>query len=198
MRKWAVAVAAIAVVLLLAGSCQAADLQAGWYARLECAELIGWEGPESWVIDWTPASGLGQVGPLLVEEDPYYPPHGRRLTLTEDAAVSPGILFEDTWVPDWTHPSYGELGLLWDTDYDASKMQLQVYLHRGDGEEELVWNQSRSGHAWGGEDILLSLRLQPGDSVAFRLLVIPEPTGLAALAAAFAILVLGRRRRSAQ
>lgn len=179
-------------LFLLAGTAHAVTLQQGWWVRYEYVSLYGHEGPESapitsWGTGWYPTSTLGLYGPIRVEEGAYPFTRGRTVTIVQTTNAEPGVFFEDYGSYTSAGPYYQDISLTWQTDYDASRLQLQVFRHKSGQADELVWQQTASGYTvppLGQYDIWHGAPLLDGEQVVVRLVVVPEPSGLLVLGGA--------------
>ena len=192
MRRTAV-ILAVVILLALSQAAQAVEVEAGWYVKFGEISLQGYYGPDEWVENWYPESALGQSGILFVEEGtPFW--RSRKTTVTADTYVEPGVLFEDYGSYAGQYPYYQLVNMAWETDYDATRVQLRVFRHRGGGADELIWSQTQSGYAVGGANIWNSYPLQDGEQIVVRLVAIPEPSSLAGISAAVVWCLILRRR----
>ena len=195
MRKPAVLLAVVLMSLALGQAGQGVDLEAGWYATCHGITLLG-DGPDPWGATWYATSAMGEFGPILVEN--VGPPNiGRKITILEDLTIAPGaVLFEDygtyAGVEDYLYP-FVDVG--WETNYDANRMQLRLYRHVEGSSDELVCSQSQSAYQLGHGNVWSTYPLLSGEQVVLRLVVVPEPASLLALAVGPAILVLRNGRR---
>jgi hypothetical protein len=190
---------ALLATLVVAIPASAVQLQAGWYAQFGYVGLGGdqWdtEPPQLWEEGWTPTSSLGQQGSMLVEEPNPVAPGSRRVTLTQGFAADPGIIFEDAGTYPGAYPYYNWVTVWWQTNYDAKRLQLQLFRHHQGRPDELVWRQTTSDAAIGHGNVWNSYPLQSGEQIVFRLAVIPEPQGLTIVSAGIVLgLALIRRR----
>ena len=195
MRKPAVLLAVVLLLLALAQAGQAVELEAGWYVKFGYISLVGWDGPDEWMVSWLASSDLGKIGPLLVEDGGSTYLYGRVITVPSHSTTEPGIVFEDFGSDTSYYPYYQFLQLAWQTNYDANRLQLQVFRHKDGHEDELVWRQTESGVMHGHGNVWYSHPVQAGEDVVFRLVAIPEPSGLLACTAGFPALWWRLRRR---
>jgi hypothetical protein len=188
-------------LLIPACSSQAVQLEQGSYVRFEYVMLEGhWIDGQGnsriWSAEWLPTSSLGQSASLSVAEGTNPSTHGRTVTITENTTVAPGVLFEDIGSFNVTGSYYDWVEITWETSYDASKMQLQIWRKRPSSQDELVWRQTQSNLAYGYGNIWNSAPVLPGDSVVFRLVAVPEPSALLTLSCGLvACLSIGRSRK---
>ncbi|MBP6963074.1 MAG: hypothetical protein KBC96_01585 [Armatimonadetes bacterium] len=196
MKKFAlVLILVFTMAIGLAPSSHAVQLEEGWYAEFAYVWLMGSAYPDQyWESPWYATSAIGQFGPVTVAER--YS-RGRTVTIAETSDVASGTLFEDWGTYSSSGPYYDSIDLGWATNYDAQKLQLRIYTHRpGRSNDELLWSQLQSGAVVGGGPIWLSSTIQPGDDLVFRLVAIPEPSGLLALASGVLIAAGVIRRRT--
>ncbi|MGI6296926.1 MAG: PEP-CTERM sorting domain-containing protein [Armatimonadota bacterium] len=182
MKKFVVAVA-IVVILLSAQISQAADLQEGWYVKLGWVDVRGWDGMRERVVDWDFTGPLGSVGPFEVTSpDPLW---ARRMISVPNtvSGIAPG-----TSVDLWGEPlslvdfPITEVVVCYDTNYDAAKMRLQLFMYQQDTGFTLLWSEERSGLHQVWSNVLGQFQMIPvGYSPVFRVTVIPEPSTVLAL-----------------
>ena len=197
MRKRGVLLAVL-IVLALAQACQAADLQAGWYVKLGGVALYGFDGMYERGGDWHFEGGLGTFGPFEVTE-PGVGWADRLVSVPTSAMGVPAgttvyLLGEPETEVDFP---VSNLLLAYETDYDATQMRVELFVHCAGGDYELLWSQNQSGYAMAIPDVLAgSGRLiLPGDSIVFRVTTVPEPSQVLALGLPAALLIgLARRR----
>ena len=187
--KRAVVVLAALCCLAFAGSARAVTLQQGWYAEFGdvWVKMTG-----TYEKHWYPTSIPGQYGAVEVEQK-YL--SGRRVTVTETTDFPAGVIFEDWGTYAGTYPYYDIVEAGWLTDYDASKLQLRLYRRRPGSPDYLMWQQPLSGYQ-AGYGIISYDGVTQGDSIGFKLVVVPEPSALLGLSAgALCVIASARRRR---
>jgi hypothetical protein len=192
MKRAVVVLAVLFALGGLAGSARAVTLEQGWYAEFDYVwvKLTG-----TYAEPWYPTSTTGQFGALLVTEGLRPTSRGRKITVTETTHFPTGVIFEDWGNYAGAYPYYDVVEGDWLTDYDASKLRLGLYRRRpGSPTDVLLWQQPLSGYQAGGGD-LSYYGVQQGDSVGFKLVVLPEPSGLLGLAAGALFVVVSARRR---
>jgi len=186
----------ILCMLAFAGAAHAADLQAGWYVKLGGVAVYGWYQGQYVGVDWNFTSPLGTYGPFEVTQpDQLWP---QRMVLVPSAAFG---------VPVGTYVDLGgeleapvtfavdRLDLSYETNYDASRLRLEVLSRHPNGQEDLLWYQSRSGYAIGGPSLYNpSLSFFTGDILVCRVVVVPEPAYAMTLGLAGLAFVSWRRR----
>ncbi len=182
-------------VLALPGPSHAVQLQQGWYAEFAYIVLGGSAYPDQyWDVSWYATSPTGQFGPLTVAASSPATSYGRRLTISQTAEVASGMIFEDWGTYSSSAPYYDQIRFSWRTNYDARVLQLRMYQHRsGWAEDQLLWTQSLSEAAVNRETLWTGV--QSGDSVVFRLVVVPEPSGLSLIATGLFLMMCKIRRR---
>jgi hypothetical protein len=196
------AVAVLAVLSALggfAGSTHALTLQEGWYAWFGgvYAQVTYYPSGESYYAFWQPTTSLGQYGPVTVGLWEGYS-STRRVTVPADASVSPGVLFEDAGSFSGLDREFSELYINWETDYDATKMRLQLFRRRAGQADHLLWEQAASGHRVAdGTPMVDYPILVPGDGLTFSIAALPEPASVTGLACGIGLLALRSRRRGA-
>lgn len=200
MKKLAV-VLAVAASLATAHAADAANLQAGWYAKIGNVGLSGFD-PNSgrdFARGWSATSPLGKFGPFDVthptEPDPLFPQRVIAVPSTV-SGVAAGTAVYEYGVLDAPLPAPATyMSVAYETSYDAAQMMLQLCVQHSNGQSELVWGESRSGHhignvgvLWPGQSIL------PTDTLYFSVVVVPEPSQCAMLALYMLGLLCVRRR----
>ena len=194
MRKPAVLLA-VMIVLTLGQACQAADLQAGWYAKLGGVALFGWDGVQERGIDWHFVGGLGTFGPFEVTNpDPVWPE--RTVSVPDDALeVVPGT---GVWL--WGEPEVTvdfvvqAVSIFWDTDYDATQMRLELLMYNETEGFALLWSQTQSGYYGGAGNVLGEYQTIPmGYAPVFRVRAVPEPSSLMTVCGLLGAFLLRRR-----
>jgi len=186
MHRWMILIALCLFPSLVPTPVHAVQLEVGWYAVFGDSQLYAYDlgNHAGWGSDWYPASSIGSTG-LLQVSDGGLVPNGRTVTITQNADVRPGVLFEDVGSYTMSGPYYEDFMFGWTTNYDTTKLQLQVVRRGIDGQKTVVWFQPSSG---GQVGLSNALAYQPplvdGEQIGFRLIVVPEP-------AAATVLVLG-------
>ncbi len=198
MKKFVVAVA-IVVLLLSAQVSQAADLQEGWYVKLAAVALYGFDYGINFYTGtaWHFTGELGEHGPFTVTSpDPVW----AERTIAVNETVSGIAPYTSVYL--WGEPEnpvtydVTEIGLFWETDYDAASMRLELLSYDG-FDFTLLWSQDKSGFNSGYHNVLSAWQQIPVGSVpVFRVTAIPEPSSLLALFGYFGAIALMHRRRS--
>ena len=190
------AVFAVVLFLLSTQVTQAATLEEGWYVKLGLVDVRGWDGTSYCVIDWNFTGDLGMVGPFSVTSpDPVW---ARRMVSVDStvSGIAPGtsVYLWGTPVTEVTFPITGVVPY-YDTDYDASRMRLQLLMYHADAGYTILWEQNRSG-VWGDAGSVLSQNqsIPIGYTPVFRVTVIPEPMSLIVLSSGLIALAFSLRR----
>jgi len=167
----------ILCMLAFAGAAHAADLQAGWYVKLGLVDVRGWDGYQWGIVDWNFVGGLGTYGPFEVTSpDPVW---ARRMVSVPSSVsgVAPG-----TSVDLWGEPAIpigfpvSEVVVCYDTNYDATRMRLELLMYRADVGFTMLWAENRSGLHQVWTNVLGPSQVIPlGYSPVFRVTVVPEP-----------------------
>jgi opacity protein-like surface antigen len=194
----------LVVLIALSSMAQAANLQTGWYTRFEYVSLIynfyipggGWA---AWGTDWHPASTLGAFGPVSVDIGYANFTDGRTVSIMQPTTTS-GVLFEDTGIYSTSIAEFNQITFAWTTDYDASQMQLMAFVQHDGTSDKLIWSQTESGPCSGSASIRTYQNsiMVNGDRLVFRVVAVPEPTGLILLSTLLSGIAAGcvaRRRR---
>jgi len=197
MKKLSVISAAL-LLLTLAQIGQAADLQAGWYVKLGGVALYGTDpgsGHEV-AVDWSFAGPVGPAGPFEVaQSDPLWPQ--RTVSVPASTNVPDGTAVDLFGQPK-TPITFAvtRLDLIYETNYVASQMLAQLFVEHTSGQSELLWQESRSGLHNRYATLLAGTgrTLAPSDTIYFRVVAVPEPSGLSVLLPAIGLLWLERRR----
>lgn len=150
-------------------------------------------------MDWNFVGGLGVFPPFEVMEPNDNPLYRKVLVISDSTGVPRGTgvdLEGEPAVP----VSFRVDAILfhYTTFYDAAHMKLQMVVRRSNGQEEVLWQQNRSGLASGTPEVLDGKKfVYPGDTIALRVSAVPEPTSALALSLALTGLTLRvcRRRR---
>ncbi len=200
MRKFMLVLILVSAMAIgLAGSSHAVQLQQGWYAHVGEVNLAGQAYPDQdWFVHWFPSSAVGQFGPVLVEGTGPQSRFGRRITITQDLELPAGVLWESTGTYSGSYPYFSRVEVGWETDYVASRLQLQVLRRRAGWQDELIWTQTDSGYHASYGNVWDASALRLGEEVVLRLVAVPEPPGLCALglsSCAFLSLIRRRTRR---
>lgn len=191
-------VVVLAVFLfVLSQSVQAADLQAGWYAKAGVVALWGYRGGYLIGVDWNFVGGTGTYEPYIVTNpDPLWPQRMVQVNQTQTGVPNGTAvyLYGEPEVPV-DFPAFA-LDVGYETDYDPSQMRLELWQHHSDGRDELIWFQGRSGHILASADVLdgTGRTIGVGDSIYFRVVAVPEPSQLATLIGLLGALAHARRR----
>lgn len=166
------------LLAIIAQCAPAVDLQAGWYVSYSWVSLEGMQSVDnSWATPWSPTSSLGNTGYLRVDATAPAVSGGRMISVLADESMDGGTVFEDygTYSAPYSYYQFVKVG--WETNYDASRLQLQVYRHVDGLTDQLVWSQSQSGYQVGFSNIWNTSPLLAGQSVVFRVVAVPEPSG---------------------
>lgn len=191
-------------VLALPGPSHAVQLQQGWYAWFAGVHLEGPYNPNTgapyYTTWWYPATSLGQSGPLDISVRPYFP-DSRMATVRASTDIQPRVLFEDAGTSAFDR-AYYTVSAMWETDYDADKMRLQLLRRRVGLADELLWEQASSSHqiAQVGSDPMSysypSPLFGPGDRLVIRIVAVPEPaSAMGLLVGIVGVCTRLRRRR---
>jgi len=191
--------AAIIVVLLLltAQACLAVDLEAGWYANLGLVDIHGWGPSGEVVVSWNFTGALGPQEPFEVTSpDPVW---ARRsvTVLQTTTGIAPGTAVY-LWGEPVTPITFDIIDVVpyWETDYDATRMQLQLLSYSPQTGFTLLWSQTASGHNLSFSGLLSGFQEIPlGAEPVFRVIVVPEPCSFAVLVAACCGILVQRRSR---
>lgn len=202
MKRVCVVALLLSICLLLpVCAVPAVELQQGWYVKFGYVEMEGqrWTGDhiESWLSDWSASSATGQNGAVSIEQGDVNYKRGRIISVTQNASVAQGVLFED-YGPGFcssVYPYYDTVSVGWRTNYDSSAIRLQLLRRRSGQPDELVWEQMQSGMAYADQNVWNSSPLLPGDAVVFRIVAVPEPSVFSGLACTMmCAFAFGRRR----
>ena len=184
-------------ILAVAGAAHAVTLEQGWYAQIRTMMIMVYD-QDGVPIPWgggdfnTPP---GMYGPFQVTKDPYS--YSRTVSVPSTVyGVAPGTSVE---LPILTYLAdtsiIAVLGMDARTNYDASRMRLQLIQHdQSTGGTTVLWEQAQSNDYWDG--VTMS-DLHPA-GLAFRVIAVPEPGTLVSLifgVVGTAVLPLIRRRR---
>lgn len=192
---------AILVILLLLGlgsAAHAVDLEAGWYVKLFGVSLGGLVGEGGWqVVNWHFTGGLGTSGPFEVTSpDPLWAERVVSVPQTVKGVTA------GTSVYLWGEPVSSvdfivrQLGVGYDTLYDASRMRLDVLMYKESEGFTLLWSQGLSGFQQGWPNVLEESQAIPvGYQPVFRVAVVPEPCSTSAMLVGITLAVVVRRRR---
>jgi hypothetical protein len=188
-----------ALLVLSASVLSAVELQQGWYARFGFVDL-GSRVPagdhmDEWLTQWLPASALVTTGPILVQQAEPAFHFGRSVSISANTQVSPGVVFEDVGAFTFQWPYYQYVSFSSETYYDANIMQLQILRRRAGSQDELLWAQSASWHVGSGMELWPFSNIISGDQIVFRVVALPEPSGIVGVVVgvAFAFSLLRRR-----
>ena len=192
------AVFAVLLLLSLSQVTQAVTLEEGWYVKLGGVALFGFDPVLSFYTgaDWHFTVDTGDQGPFNVASpDPVWAE--RMVSVPETVTgVIPGAS-----VYLWGEPTYPvtyaitEVGFFWETNYDASRMRLDLLAYDGAG-FTLLWSQDNSGLDSGFRNVLTASQSIPVGSVpVFRVTVVPEPSSMLAMIGCVAGAVFVLRRR---
>lgn len=198
--KKLVAALAIVVLLLCAQISQAADLQEGWYVKLGIVQLycvVPTPPHEVWVT-WIPSVQPGAFGPFQVTVDTAQnAPYPVTISVpTTQIGVAAGtevlILGRLENQISWSATS---LYVPYETNYEPSQMRIELFQHRPNGQDELIWSQME-GHRTGNVNVLdgSGRTISPDDSIYFKVVVVPEPSQLIAVIMGCCGLFVGLRR----
>jgi len=188
-------------VLGLTQAAHAVDLEAGWYVKLGSVALYspyGWGGPGRQSVAWNPVGGLGTYGPFEVTTTAEWWPQRVVSVPSTAVGVVPGT---GAWLwGELEHPvdyPFAEVSLHWETNYDASKMRLELLMYKQDEGLTLLWAEDRSGLQSGYHNVLSPVQYIPlGYEAVFRVIAVPEPSTIGAFGLGLAgTSAIWRRRR---
>ena len=179
MNKTVIAVA-IMLILLLSQTAQAADLEEGWYVKLGGVALYGTNPTtgREFGIDWNFTSRLGTFGPFeITQPDLLWPQRMVSIicpTFGTPAGVSVDLIGQ---LKTSTLYPVSRLDVLYETNYDAAQMMVQLYVRHVDGDEEVIWAENRSGFHTRYVDVLFGTGriICPSDTIYFQIRTVPEP-----------------------
>lgn len=195
MRKLAV-ILVVLLLLCLCGTAQAVDLEAGWYVKIGDISMMMHDGPYQYGMNWyltTPTTG--SYPPFEVTSE--NPSWQRVITIPNSVSVPSGTSITFEGQPQvHTDLLIDRVDVLFQTDYDASRLALDLIWKHVNGTESLLRRQDQSGYVGGGLSALTpGMSLAQGDSVLIRVSAVPEPASILGLgASAFTALALGLRR----
>lgn len=199
MKRVALLLVVLIMSLTLAQLSQAADLQSGWYVKLAGVALFGpiSEPPYRTGTDWNFTGELGAYSPFEVSSpDPVW---AERMVSVPVSATGVPV---GTSVYLWGQPvdpvnyPVDAITFHYETNYDASQMQLQLLMYKPDSGYTLLWSQSQSGYhsAW-ENGLTFPQKIPVGYVPVFRVTAVPEPSAmLVLLTGAGAVLGFLRRR----
>jgi len=202
MKKTSV-ISAVLLLLTLAQVGQAADLQAGWYAKISGVQVYvpGTSGfpdygnPQLLTDGYFYSTPPGQYGPFQVDGGTPQRDYRRNVSVLANAYGVGSV--ESLVIPLWTGLAIGDriafLEVAWATNYDSSQMRLQLWRTAFGGADELVWAQSLSGQRGGSDGVAYDTVV--GGAYYFKVDVVPEPSSIACLAAALASTFAAMKRR---
>jgi hypothetical protein len=198
MRRNALIIAALAIVTVI-GPAQAVDLEAGWYVKLGGVAVWGFDPKIGRDVgyDWNFEGGIGMFGPFEVTQPHRTWPQRMVSVPSAVTGVAPGTAVYLSGAPTATIDfQVDRIDVSYDTLYDPSAIVVQALVLHSDGTEEVLWSHLRSGHAVGSAGVLgTSDRfLLVGDSVAFRVVAVPEPAGAIVLLTGAPLLAALSRR----
>lgn len=192
----------LAILLTMASAAaNAVDLQKGWYVCFGNVILEGYDGNlgAPYSTSWHHTSSLGQFGPFEVSNWLGYP-STRKITITDNVSVEPGVLFEDSGSYNSGGRMYSKACVSWETNYNADNIRFQLYRRQAGKEDQLVWQQAVSRlqrTPEGDGNIWESYFIQPDDQLVFKIVAVPEPMSLSVLACGASLLFCKFRRRRA-
>ena len=201
MKRLAIALVVIGL-LTVSQVTHAANLEEGWYVKLGGVGISGFTpmvGP--WNYEWDFTSPLGTTGPYTVTQ-PTTPDllFTQRMVFVQNnvSNVSSGTAVDLYGQLRYAIPSNAVItgiDAIAETNYDATQMQLQLYVQHSDGSSQLLSKESRSGHHTSGFSLQLPWQaVLPTDAIFFRVVAVPEPsTGLALLLPTVGLLWIRRR-----
>lgn len=186
---------AVLILMALAQVGFAADLQAGWYANVYMASIYtyGEYGPQL-CCNGAFSIPCGDYAPFTVTDEPYQMPDTRSVGVTADVY---GVGHDSSlWMPISfgiaTGTEIAFVNVSWATNYDPNQMVLEFWREHNDGEWELGWCQPLPGSQVGETQVFFDTAIE-GD-YAFRVNVVPEPHGFAAVFVGLAAVSALRRR----
>jgi len=191
-------VLAVIVLLILSHACHAADLQAGWYVKIQGIDLYtydpNWQYPNLQTGGYFYDTPSGQYGPFDVNGGTPSRDYRRYIFVLADAYGASSS--DSLMLPVSFGTTSGELIAYFsmgvETNYDSACMYLDLWRTRTDGTQELLWTQQSSGSSlWSGH---LANDIVAEGPFFFKLNVVPEPSSLIAVVLGFGI-VCGRFSR---
>ncbi len=196
--KKLVAALAIGVILLSARVSQAADLQEGWYVKLGMVTLWGFDYGINFYTgtDWDFTNNIGQYDEFMVTNpDSIWPERLISVTTSQfNVPCGTGITLSGTPRNALAY-DITRIDVTCETYYEAEHLQLQAWLERTDGAQELLWSQQISGYVYGTAELLGGNKIMaPEDVLYFRLSTgVPEPQSFVIVA--YSLIAVGWRRR---
>ncbi len=203
MRKVSCILLAVVAFLGLQAAANSATLQAGWYVDIETVGF-SWYTPGDPVTNMANgyfSTPVGTYGPFQLtdpgaEGTPYPVPNISRLitvpnTVQAGASDSLALPFTMGYVAGY---KWASMDFLCSTDYDPSQMYASLWQVMTDGTDVCLWSQMQGGVLNGGS--LDTPQPVLSQNYYFLVTVVPEPSGLAALAAGFCAAAFWALRRS--
>ncbi len=189
---------AIMSLLSLAQASRAADLSAEWYANIQFVSIYVYDSGAPHLLGGGDLSLTppGSHGPFYVTEGPYELDDARYVSVPVAVSVKPDqslVMPLCLGLPVGSRIAY--LSMAWQTNYNPSSMYLDLVGVHTDGYEEIIWSQMLPGRRAGSEHIANDSTIL--GSYYFRVKVVPEPSGLVALAMGSAVLAGSLRRMRA-
>lgn len=187
---------AVVSLLALCHISQAADLQAGWYAKISSVDIYSYD--DQYHLPYLRGGGwftepTGLHYPFDVTDEGYQTDSLRRITVVQDTVAGPD---QSLTLSLWVGVGYSEIAFLnihWHSNYDASQMVLEFWQEWNDGSKHLLWSQGQSGEQFG--DKVIDGSLLANGEYRFKVNVVPEPSSLTGLILALPVLVGFARRR---
>jgi hypothetical protein len=201
MKRLAI-VSAVLCLLALGQVVQAADLQTGWYAKIQSIDVFIpgdpiWLGPQLVASGYFYQTPPGQYGLFQVDGGTPNRDNQRYVYVNEDAY---GIGLNDSLalplsfgLTQGTQIAF--LSIAWATNYDPAQMQLQLWQNHSNGSSEMLWSQKQGGVKGNSENAAFNTILD--GTYYFKVSVVPEPSSATCLVAAFGCLLGALRLRRA-
>ena len=190
MKKAVVFLAVLLLLMVVPMVGQAADLQAGWYAKIITVNVYGYDyqGMPSLIGGgYFYNSPTGQYGPFHVG-GPQARIYDERDISVPSSVANVGA-DQSLVLPLSIGMSVGSqiayISISWATCYQADSMCLALWRQRSSGTDSLVWQQSLSGTQGNTTHVAYNTVLE--GPYYFKVDVVPEPSAFACLA----VLTLG-------
>ena len=174
------AVLAVVLLLLSAQVTQAVTLEEGWYVKLGGVAFFGTDPGSGYgyARGWAATSALGTYGPFTVihptEYDPVFPQRVISVTTTVTGVSAGTAVYVYGELDGPLLSPATRIDVVYETNYDPSKMLLKMYQRHAEGWDELIWTPR---HTYGLADVLdgTGRTIPVGDSIYFQIVAVPEP-----------------------